>query len=384
MGNLPTYESGYDKNAFAHNPPYMKTVPTIATASALPSELISDEFRGKDTRSAPGNSHPQTTPADSDGSFTGRGKDNYVDLNEEDWALDEIVTSDEEVSEGLYELNTTSGSSLPEPQTLTLRKLPFPVIIPQRRPRTKSRGFVRAYAPVLEESGIDQETFLKFLRNFNSAVQASPIIQIVKLASEAVSLYPNTITAAVSLAAQVTATVAGDIQGRRRGNKSLDDANRNLFGPRGLYALIVAYEYAPNQKVKMGSEEVDVSTKAIAKYPIKNLVQDTQTHQPGEGTYSELAQSSEKWKEKANQLRVSSGRTAGEAEMPVECAPLIFPGLDDAAADTYAAQLKEGDKTRMLSTSKITSKVQSASNWMADYFDRRAQTAFVSSMMWSM
>lgn len=70
--------------------------------------------------------------------------------------------------------------------------------------------------------------------------------------------------------------------------------------------------------------------------------------------------------------------------MPVECAPLIFPGLDDAAADTYAAQHKGGDKTRMLSTSKITSKVQSASNWMADYFDRRAQAAFVSSMMWSM
>jgi hypothetical protein len=39
-------------------------------------------------------------------------------------------------------------------------RLPCPVIIPQRRPRDKKRGFVRAYAPVLESCGIDQKTFL--------------------------------------------------------------------------------------------------------------------------------------------------------------------------------------------------------------------------------
>lgn len=43
------------------------------------------------------------------------------------------------------------------------QRLPCPVIIPQRRPRDKGRGFVRAYAPVLEDSGISQEVFLQFL-----------------------------------------------------------------------------------------------------------------------------------------------------------------------------------------------------------------------------
>lgn len=47
----------------------------------------------------------------------------------------------------------------PEP----LPRLPCPVIIPQRRPRNKDRGFVRAYAPILGDSGIDQEVFLQFL-----------------------------------------------------------------------------------------------------------------------------------------------------------------------------------------------------------------------------
>ena len=43
------------------------------------------------------------------------------------------------------------------------QRLSCPVIIPQRRPRDKNRGFVRAYAPALEDSGISQEVFLQFL-----------------------------------------------------------------------------------------------------------------------------------------------------------------------------------------------------------------------------
>ncbi|KAL4972051.1 hypothetical protein BDW66DRAFT_155090 [Aspergillus desertorum] len=38
--------------------------------------------------------------------------------------------------------------------------LRLPVIIPQRRPGVRVRGFVRAYAPDLEPCGIDQDTFM--------------------------------------------------------------------------------------------------------------------------------------------------------------------------------------------------------------------------------
>ena len=63
-------------------------------------------------------------------------------------------------------------TSHPAP-THRMGQLPCPVIIPQRRPRTKSRGFVRAYAPVLDDCGIDQDTFLEFLKTFHKASQVN-------------------------------------------------------------------------------------------------------------------------------------------------------------------------------------------------------------------
>lgn len=53
----------------------------------------------------------------------------------------------------------------------SVRRLPCPVIIPQRRPGAKKRGFVRAYAPVLADCGISQDVFVKFISDFHKASQ---------------------------------------------------------------------------------------------------------------------------------------------------------------------------------------------------------------------
>ena len=50
-------------------------------------------------------------------------------------------------------------------------QLDCPVIIPQRRPGNRRRGFVRAYAPVLSGCGIDEATFLRFLKDMYRASQ---------------------------------------------------------------------------------------------------------------------------------------------------------------------------------------------------------------------
>lgn len=55
----------------------------------------------------------------------------------------------------------------PPPQPV--QRLPCPVIIPQRRPGTKERGFVRAYAPVMEGCGIGQDVFLKLQKEWHAA-----------------------------------------------------------------------------------------------------------------------------------------------------------------------------------------------------------------------
>lgn len=55
------------------------------------------------------------------------------------------------------------------PAPRPIQRIPCSVVIPQRRPRNKSRGFVRAYAPVLADCGVSQEVFLQFLEDWDKA-----------------------------------------------------------------------------------------------------------------------------------------------------------------------------------------------------------------------
>ncbi len=95
-------------------------------------------------------------------------------------------------------------------------KLPCPVIIPQRRPRDKKRGFVRAYAPVLADCGIDQATFLEFLKDFHQAAQASGYLSVVNAAGQVAGMVPSAIAMGVSIGVQVTVGVAMEVQRRSR------------------------------------------------------------------------------------------------------------------------------------------------------------------------
>lgn len=81
--------------------------------------------------------------------------------------------------------------------------LPYPIVIPQRRPGTKTRGFARAYPPDLASFGIEQELFLRFLKNFHSASQASPILHALSITASATSPIHGVITFAVSISASI-------------------------------------------------------------------------------------------------------------------------------------------------------------------------------------
>ena len=71
-------------------------------------------------------------------------------------------------------------------------KLSCPVVIPQRRPGSKTRGFMRAYAPVLADYDIDEKAFLNFLKAFH---KASLVIQTSSLSliymSQSLNRQPN-------------------------------------------------------------------------------------------------------------------------------------------------------------------------------------------------
>lgn len=62
-------------------------------------------------------------------------------------------------------------------------------------------------------------------------------------------------------------------------------------------------------------------------------------------------------------LRLSSGKTYGELEMP-EAAPLIFPALDALQDSTNEASVQKQNK------------LKSSQKFVADYFDRRAQAKY--------
>ncbi|KAI0161949.1 hypothetical protein GGR52DRAFT_146861 [Hypoxylon sp. FL1284] len=120
-------------------------------------------------------------------------------------------------------------------------KLLYPVILPQRRPKNRERGFIRAYAPDLMRCGIDQTTFMAFLDGFDKATATSPLVSVVDLAGGVAGLLPYAIAPPVGLAVQIAAGVYRETEGRKHQNAFIVKMNEELFMPRGLYCLIMAY-----------------------------------------------------------------------------------------------------------------------------------------------
>ena len=97
-------------------------------------------------------------------------------------------------------------------------RLPYPVVVPQRRPGSRSRGFARAYAPDLEGCGISENVFLDFVEDFDKSSQANPWILSVNLAGIAMNFVPipSVIAMLVGSAIHAGSFVAMEMQGRYR------------------------------------------------------------------------------------------------------------------------------------------------------------------------
>ena len=95
-------------------------------------------------------------------------------------------------------------------------KLSLPVILPQRRPKDRSRGFIRAYAPVLENCGIDQATWLAFLDTFQKSSAANPWLNAINLASIGTFFMPDIIGLVVGHIINQATDVAIELQARQR------------------------------------------------------------------------------------------------------------------------------------------------------------------------
>jgi len=90
--------------------------------------------------------------------------------------------------------------------------LTLPIIIPQRRPENKSRGWAYVYAPCLASCGIEQEIFINFILGFNKACQASPALDAVNLAALGVGFAPGIAPMVISMAVPLAVSAAKNAQ----------------------------------------------------------------------------------------------------------------------------------------------------------------------------
>jgi hypothetical protein len=95
-------------------------------------------------------------------------------------------------------------------------RLPLTVVLPQRRPKDRSRGFIRAYAPMLENCGIDQATWLSFLDTFQKSSAANPWLNAINMASFATFALPHPIGIAVGYAIGKITDAAIEVHARHR------------------------------------------------------------------------------------------------------------------------------------------------------------------------
>ncbi|KAL8767888.1 MAG: hypothetical protein Q9194_005861, partial [Teloschistes cf. exilis] len=159
-------------------------------------------------------------------------------------------------------------------------------------------------------------------------------------------------------------------QERYRMNRFLYQANKEIFMPHKPYAMIVTYKPGNSDQIVVGTERIDIGAMAVAKYGDKLLEEETEEGNPSEKNRIE------ELKEKAKQVRIASGESKGEAEMPIMCAPLIFPALDAAVAATMADQ-KNGEAPAGALAAQIRAKSKSTQKFVQSYMDKRGRATFV-------
>lgn len=288
---------------------------------------------------------------------------------------DSAETKEKKRDRMIRELVAMAGP--PGPKT----KLPFPVIIPQRRPGAKRRGFVRAYAPVLQDCGIGQDVFLKFISDFHKASQASMWLQVLVVTADITGWSPLLSVSLTALAVQIIAETAMQFQIRKRTTSYLDKVNQEVFMPRGQYAMIMKFhEKPPKQKKKKNGaasdpladmftmEQVNISGSGVRQEgdpeagpaPATNGFDAAETIAKFTNTKEHPEMNA--WKSRMKGFRLESGQTHGQMQLP-ECAPLIYPRIDRAAL-----REQEGKEAK--------SSWMNTRTWAHEYIDRRRQIEF--------
>lgn len=309
----------------------------IAAGIGLASESYQHHKEKKASKTRAGSEAENAADVGQEGAHLSQQMDEAV------WELDEAqdqvtdgtprppAATDEEVT-GLAD-SFLVAHPRPPPSSYPAGPLALPVVITQRRPGSRTKGFVRAYSPLLAEAGVDQTTFLDFVDKLNKAVAPSPWLQAINLAAFAGQAVPEPFTIMISLAVKKAADAASELHSRSKTNRFLDRVNDSFFAPRGLVALVMTWK--PSQKDDMFAQvEFDTMQSSITK--------------ASDGSKSRRL------------FESSSGATS--FEWPTT-APLVFPVLDELAD----AENDDGAQA------KKQSAVKRGGKFVGEYMDKRAR-----------
>ncbi|KAI0161473.1 hypothetical protein GGR57DRAFT_454915 [Xylariaceae sp. FL1272] len=275
----------------------------------------------------------------------------YRDVDEATWQLDEAQDRILEADAGTpttYSGNDEAPTEVVDffrselrPTSRNYGELSLPVVITQRRPGKRARGFVRAYAPILSDIGVSETTFLTFMDNLNKAVVPNGLIQALNLASLAGLATSEPFTILISIAVQAATDVADAAHSRYKTNNFLDKMNKEFFVPRGVVAMVVTWKPETPGVVA----EVDFDSKVA-------------------GASKPMAEQGKLEKLKRT-FQQSSTETA--FEWP-ETAPLVFPVLDRLAV----AESQDEDNASEVTRNK-QNVLKRAGGFVGEYMDKRAR-----------
>ncbi|KAK2029107.1 hypothetical protein LX32DRAFT_617695 [Colletotrichum zoysiae] len=244
-----------------------------------------------------------------------------------------------------------AGDTISNDKTLSL-----PVVLPQRRPEKRARGFIRAYAPVLAEVGIDQETFIEFVDTFNKALEPSPWINALNLSGIAGSAMPEPASMLFGLGVEYATEAALEGHSRYSSNAFLDLVNAQYFRPRGLVCLVVTWQPGTGDN-QLAVNFDGGATGSHFDTGILGRVSDIVTQKTS---------AMEGWQGIKDQVREMMKMSNGNLDSP-EPAPLIFPACYDEGCES-------GSGTGVKKKRKALDRMEA---WMEDISDKRAQTRWV-------
>jgi hypothetical protein len=333
-------------------------VHSFVRAAAATVGFVSEAFHHRKDKKTPGNNAQiHLPPGPEDGPV-------LKDLDEALWAIDD--------AEGQTTTHqTASHSSEPkepsdpakaflkrhpfQPSTTSDKGLELPVVLVQRRPKKRARGFVRAYAPDLASVGIGQEAFLDFIDTLNKVLEPNPWLYAINLAGFAEHAVPEPAMMLLGIGVGIATEALMEAQSRFQSNNFLDRVNSELFIPRGLVCLVVTWNPGTRNDGMVTAVSFDeTAVKIRPETGAVTMIGDSAQKLPSDTFFHRIRDGVQK-------MTNSSRGTLGW----VKPAPLIFPSLEE----TVRGQEENGKGKKNIA--------DRAGRWIDEYMDKRAQAKWI-------